>query len=80
MAESVVGGSGEVFFVDGAPVFPFLDDFFAVEEHAAEEDAGWSTAAFLTVVALEGFAHFDGEGAVEFVFEFVDVVLGAAFG
>ena len=69
---------GEVFLVDGAPVLPFLHDFLAVEQHAAEEDAGGPTAAFLPVVVLQAFAHFERQGAVEVVLEFVEVVLRAA--
>ena len=70
----------EIFFVDSAPVLPFLHDFFAVEEHAAKDDTRRAAAALLSVVTLQRFAEFEGQGAIELVLQIVDVILGAPLG
>jgi hypothetical protein len=69
----------KVLLVNGAPILPLLHDFLAVKQHAAEYYAGRPTSSFLAVMNLQRFPDFSGKGAVQFAFELVDVIDGAAF-
>lgn len=69
----------EVFFVGPGPLLPFLHNLFTVKQHTAEDNAGGPPAPFLSVVNLKGFSNVLGQGAIEFMFKFVDIVLCASF-
>lgn len=69
----------EVFIIDASPLAPFLDNFLAIQQHAAEDDTGRSATTLLSIVKHQALADFNGQRAVQLMLKFVDVVLGAAF-
>jgi hypothetical protein len=69
----------QVLFIDHFPILPFMNNLLTIKQHATENDARRSTTSFLPIVGGKGVSYILGQRTVQFMLQFVDVILCASF-